>query len=296
MDETTARYYKPPEHHNDDIRRMGVWLAAFFTTVTLLAGTVVYFADQLVHYLPFSAEQRFVRPYEAMAEYFQDDPTSPEAVRAREIERYLQTLADDLSVQLDLPDDYVVQVHYLDHDIVNAFATLGGHVFVFRGLLEELPDENSLAMVLAHEIAHIKHRDPAAALGRGLAIQMLYSYISGDYSRDLALQSGELGMLMFSREQENRADTAALEALQKHYGHVQGFDTLFAGQQESDAAITDHEDHGTNVDEWLSSHPSSSDRINRLRQLSTAEGWRLHGQVAPIPSRVRSLVDESGPK
>ena len=63
-------------------------------------------------------------------------------------------------------------MHYDASDTVNAFATLGGHVVIYRGLLEKLPNENVVAMVVAHEIAHIKHRDPVAALGRGVAITL----------------------------------------------------------------------------------------------------------------------------
>ena len=44
-------------------------------------------------------------------------------------------------------------VHAVQDPTVNAFATLGGHVFVFTGLVDSLDSENGLAMVLAHELA-----------------------------------------------------------------------------------------------------------------------------------------------
>ena len=37
----------------------------------------------------------------------------------------------------------------------------------FKGLVERLKSEQALAMVMAHEIAHIVNRDPITALGRG---------------------------------------------------------------------------------------------------------------------------------
>ena len=44
----------------------------------------------------------------------------------------------------------------LDSDMVNAFATPGGHIFVTRGLVSAARSEDALAAVIAHEIAHIQ--------------------------------------------------------------------------------------------------------------------------------------------
>ena len=82
----------------------------------------------------------------------------------------LQALADRLSAHMSLPRDLRLTVHYQDDEAVNAFATLGGHIFVNRGLLQHLPSENALAMVMAHEIAHAANRDPAAAMGGALLL------------------------------------------------------------------------------------------------------------------------------
>lgn len=47
----------------------------------------------------------------------------------------------------------------LDSPVENAFATMGGYVYITRGLLVYLRDERDLAAVLAHEIGHICRRD-----------------------------------------------------------------------------------------------------------------------------------------
>jgi predicted Zn-dependent protease len=44
-----------------------------------------------------------------------------------------------------------------DADLINAFALPGGHVFVGRGLLDQIRSEDELAFVLGHEIEHIDH-------------------------------------------------------------------------------------------------------------------------------------------
>jgi len=44
-----------------------------------------------------------------------------------------------------------------DANLINAFALPGGHVFVGKGLLDQMTSEDELAFVLGHEIEHIDH-------------------------------------------------------------------------------------------------------------------------------------------
>lgn len=288
---TKARVYVTPPEHHDDIRRMVIGLALFFTVLAMLVVGVVIYASDLARLLPFSVEKRFVRPYEAMADYWYDETPSAEN---QNIQLSLQDLTQELAQSMDLPAEFELQVHYIDTEQINAIATLGGHIFVFRGLLEIMPDENSLAMVLAHEIAHVKHRDSVAGLGRGLALQMFYSFISGDYSAgvDIALKTGEVGILYFSREQEQSADMAALSVLNKRYGHVYGYDTLF--QYLSDHQLKEENHRSESVEferiEWLSSHPQLQQRIDKLTQKAESESWLLKGSAQPL-ARVMAVLN-----
>jgi len=88
-----------------------------------------------------------------------------------------------------------------------------------------MPDENSLAMVLAHEIAHIKHRDPIVSTRRGLLVRLVYGLLTGD-TTFVAEVASDAGLLFFSREQEVVADMAAVEGLRSMYRHV-GMATTF---------------------------------------------------------------------
>ncbi|BET66355.1 M48 family metalloprotease [Opitutales bacterium ASA1] len=55
----------------------------------------------------------------------------------------------------------------LDSSEVNAFSAPGGRVFITRGLLELAPDDDRLAGILAHEIAHIDERHALRIIARG---------------------------------------------------------------------------------------------------------------------------------
>ena len=136
--------------------------------------------------------------------------------RHREVRAELQALADRLAGHIELPSGLTVTAHYLDSDQVNAFATVGGHIFVARGLIERMRSENALAMVVAHEVAHIAHRDPAAALGGVVLLQILAALVTtsgAELPEELVFGPNALLLSSFSRDVEREADAAALAAL-----------------------------------------------------------------------------------
>ena len=279
MDEK-QEIYQLPDNTDQSIKHMLWFLGLFFGGLLIIATLVIVNAHWLAKKIPFSAEQRFVRPYEeAVRRWYPGDSND-------EMDQYLQGLADELATAMELPENYELHLHYVNSDLVNAFATLGGHIFVFEGLINQMPDENSLAMVLAHEVAHIKHRDPVAAMGRGLAIQMLYGFITSDYSSsaDMFTTSSELGMAFFSREQEKQADLEALVALAGHYGHVSGYADFFAAMK------IEMEDQNATLPEWLSTHPDLENRINYLELEIDNSGYQT-GDRTPVPEDILQLME-----
>ena len=70
---------------------------------------------------------------------------------------YLNKICLAIAVNSPVPEIYNgYRVAVLDSDEVNAFATSGGHIFVTRGLIATAKNEDALAAVIAHEIAHIQ--------------------------------------------------------------------------------------------------------------------------------------------
>ena len=181
---------------------------------------------------------------------------------------------------MDVPADLDLTFHVIEGETVNAFTTLGGNIFVFDGLMLELDDENSLAMVLGHEIAHAVNRDPLSTMGRGILLQILITSLSGNGGIDPSTTS-ELGFdLMlnaYSREQEEDADELAVIALHRQYGHVGGATDLFETLNES---YGDEE-----PPELFSSHPDTDDRIEMIRDIAKERGWGFEA-TNPYPDAV----------
>ncbi|MBK8065980.1 MAG: M48 family metalloprotease, partial [Betaproteobacteria bacterium] len=214
----------PEEVNNSDTRPLRSFLVLASATLVFAlaaAALLAFFGGSFARYLPYALEVRLAEPYARRM-------APGDAV----VEGYLQGLAARLSPGMDLPAGMQIRVHYIDEPMVNAFATLGGHVAVYRGLLERLPDENTLAMVLAHEIGHAGHRHAIASLGRGVAFGAAVSVVSAGAGSRVAESvlgnAGLLTLLSFSRSQEEEADSAGLAApaarlrpCRRRFGHLQ---------------------------------------------------------------------------
>ncbi|MBI1424825.1 MAG: M48 family metalloprotease [Gammaproteobacteria bacterium] len=228
-------------------------LAVIFIGVLLLG----IFADHFAQYIPYRVEKNFRVLVPA-----KDD--GPPVLHA-----YLDALADRIVAAEELPEGMNITVHYIDSDTVNAYATLGGHIVLYRGLLEKLRNENALAMVMAHEIAHIKYRHVIRSMGGGLvvgiALSMLNSSLGNEVVNSVINQTAQVGILRFSRAHETQADIVAVNALQSMYGSLAGAEELFVAIREQETGIY--------APVFLRTHPGTDERIQRIRN------WRYsHGQ------------------
>ncbi len=246
------------------------------------AAAIAFFGGEFAHLLPYAVEERLIEPY---ARRFPP--------REHPLENYLQGLTGRLAKAMVLPPGMVVRVHYVDEPVVNAFATLGGHVAVYRGLLERVPDENVLAMVIAHELGHLQRRHPIRSLGRGVAFGAALSVLSagaGSHVVDRVLGgSGMLTLLTFSRAQEEEADASALDALASAYGHAGGAQETFKLLQ---AAVL--EQGRGEPPKILSTHPISQERVERLSAYIARHGFKPDGPRTPIPGAVRDMIGKRG--
>ena len=248
-------------------------LGLIFTAVIILS----LLAETLAVYVPFEIEQDLI------PEMWTQIESTTESETSNQTREYMQSLSDRLAVHMQLPEKMEITVHYVEDDIVNAFATIGGHIFIYQGLLNQLHSENALAMVIAHEMAHVHHRHPIIAMGRGVVIGLLLSAISGA-SSDLFVgqvvnETGLIAMLTFNRDQEREADITALNAVNGLYHHVAGTNDLFK------ALMQAHPDE-IEPPVFLSTHPVTQDRIDDLIEYARDKGWDTDTELTPIPQNL----------
>lgn len=149
---------------------------------------------------------------------------------------------------------------------VNAFALPGGKVGVYTGLLALAANDDELAIVMGHEIAHVTARHGAErmsqgllAAGLGVALEMS---TQGKRNHDLLLAGYGVaaggGMLAFSRSHESEADYIGIR-----YAAKAGYDPRAAVSFWLKMA---QQSGGSRLPAFLSTHPSSDRRIADLQQ------------------------------
>lgn len=263
------RYENPlPPEVNVSKRHPLIELAVLLVGAVFLIMLIIWgahlFSEQLGRFVPFSWEQKVA---DQMAEQF------PKQTADIETERYLQQLALTLKQQTDFPEDVPLQVHYVEDNTVNAFTTLGGHIVIFKGLLNKLESENALFFILAHEAAHVQQRHPLTSLGKGAITTLIYAMLFGTDGGpvgDIFESTGLLTILKFNRDQETEADTLARQYTQQRYGHLNGAGEFFINVNDKTS--------GFNQFEFFRSHPLSKKRLEALRSTSSNKG-----ETTPLP-------------
>ncbi|MGZ9076526.1 MAG: M48 family metallopeptidase [Burkholderiaceae bacterium] len=260
------------------------WLLAGSIGVIVVLVIVVSLAAQwIAPRIPYRYEAKLAATLPSFA-------TAPNSEPGRQVQSELQELADRLAARLDMPDGMVVRVGYRDDRTVNAFATIGGQTVFFRGLLNKLENENALAMVMSHELAHLKYRHVSAALGRGVAVGVILSVVSAELGRNAAGsvlgQAGVATLLSFNRDQERAADEAALRVLHAEYGHVGGAIDLF----DAFAQLPNGQrDPNVPAVEFLRTHPLTANRIAAIKQWAVENGAAINGSRRPLPPAIAAL-------
>ncbi|MEG4395636.1 M48 family metallopeptidase [Microcoleus sp. F10-C6] len=185
--------------------------------------------------------------------------------RDRDTTLYINRIGQRLAQESTRPDiPYTFQV--IDDDNINAFATMGGFVYVNKGLMAAADNEAELASVIAHEIAHINARHAIKQM-RQMAIASGVASATG-LDRSQAVQIGvELALRRpHSRQAEYEADQLGLQTMGRA-GYAQSGMVDFMKKllnKPSPPSI-------------LSTHPATADRIAAISQaidpdLASGEG------------------------
>ena len=167
----------------------------------------------------------------------------------------------------------------LDSSVLNAFALPGGKVYLSRGLAERLNNEAQLAGVLGHEVGHVMARHGnqrmskqlgmniglgALAVGVGLADDDSSFRQYGQYAVPALAVGGNVVMLSYGRDEELEADRLGIQ-----YMVANGYDPK--GQRQIMEILGAASAGGSRPPEWLSTHPASETRIQRIDELLKGE-------------------------
>ena len=164
----------------------------------------------------------------------------------------MDTLVSRICSANAIPREHI-KLHVFRADVVNAFAMPGGHLVVNSALIEDCKKPEQLCGVLAHEIAHIELRHVMKKLVREVGMSVLVNMTTGGGDGgQVGEVVGALSSKAFDRDMEREADMKGLDYLMNAHIDPHPFaDFLYlTGDGESEEAF-----------EWLSTHPSSKERM-----------------------------------
>jgi beta-barrel assembly-enhancing protease len=169
-------------------------------------------------------------------------------------------------------NDFAWEVKIIRNDkVLNAFATPGGYIYVYTGLIKYLDTEDQLAGVMGHEIAHADQRHTSKQLQKLYGIQVLAQVILGE--NPSALESivvnvaGGLSALRFSRDAEREADEYSVLYLKPTEYQCNGaagfFEKMLAEGSSGRPPV------------FLSTHPDPGNRVQDINSKAASEGCKL---------------------
>ncbi len=156
-----------------------------------------------------------------------------------------------------------------DDNTINAWAMPGGKIAFYTGILKLMDSEDEVAVVMGHEVAHIIANHGNERMSQviladfgGMALSRLLDE-KPEETKNLFMTAFGLGttigvMLPYSRRHEYEADEIGI-----HLMHMAGYDVQAA------ISFWEKMDNlgGASVPEFLSTHPSSRSRIDKMKKL-----------------------------
>ena len=157
-------------------------------------------------------------------------------------------------------------------DSPNAFTLPTGQIGVTTGMLNLVSNDDQLAAVIGHEIAHVVARHAqerySQTAASSLAVQAGQGLVGSDYAQVAGMigsAGAQFGLLLpFSRNHELEADRLGVDYL------------AAAGYRPSEAIALWQlmaQQRQSSVPQFASTHPSDSTRIEQLRQYIASRGW-----------------------
>jgi beta-barrel assembly-enhancing protease len=211
---------------------------------------------------------------------------------------YVNSLGQALALASDRPYTFAgYRFAVLDNEEVNALSCPGGIIFITRGMLRKARTEDELAAILAHEVAHVNHRDGLASIQKSRWVEAV-SILGSEAARKVG--GAELTQLVslfqgsvddvtktllvngYGREQEGRADLSALTFLQRL-----GYNPF---------ALTDYLDRmageqtGGSKQGIFATHPGMNQRLAAAKSAVTQNQWSRKSD----PARDRRFRESVG--
>jgi predicted Zn-dependent protease len=190
-----------------------------------------------------------------------------------QVDEYINEIGRRIAAQSN-DGSHSFEFFVVEDERINAFAMPGGYIGVHSGLIEATRNEDELAGVLAHEVAHVTQRHIARAMhanqrqGLMTTAMMLGAIILGATAGPDAFQAGMAvaqgtavqQQINFTRSNEHEADRIGIKALADADYDPHGMASFFEVMARQQPASPE-----MRAPEFLRTHPVTTDRIAEAR-------------------------------
>lgn len=160
------------------------------------------------------------------------------------------------------------EVHIIQAETMNAYVMPGGKIVFYSGIIDNLKlTDAEIAAIMGHEMAHALREHSREKLSRSMATGGVISIASAAFGlsagqAQVAQLAGDVGLsLPHSRTQESEADKIGLELMARTGYNPNAAVSLWQKMQAKS---------GSSGPQFLSTHPSSSNRIKQIQDLLPA--------------------------
>ena len=172
---------------------------------------------------------------------------------------YVQGIAGNLWNQVARKDvPYSIKI--IKDSQINSFATMGGFVYVYEGLIDFVQSDDELASVIGHETGHIERRHVITTNSKAEILNILFG-IASIFSPIIYEFGGlaEAGLMAkVSRDDELQADRYGLQLMSRA-----GYDPESMVTMMAHLAVLQNE-HSDAVSKYLQDHPDPQNRVAHL--------------------------------
>lgn len=195
---------------------------------------------------------------------------------------YVNQIGQSLVLASDVPLTYG-GYHFavLDSEEANALSCPGGLIFITWGMLKKAKNEEEMAAILAHEVAHVNHRDGIASISQARWAQVAASlgkdaakeWGGADLSKLTSLFAGSVDDVVktlivngYGRDQELIADSSAMIFMRRL-----GYDPTSLADLLGRMAKEQTGSKGRGI---FATHPGMAERLGAVRSTIAGNGWK----------------------
>jgi predicted Zn-dependent protease len=185
-------------------------------------------------------------------------------VKDRKIVEPIQQMVRDLCYENNIAASSI-NVHVVENNEINAFAMPGRHLVVHTGLIEFATNQQEIAGVVAHEIAHLESGHVMKKLGKEIGLSVVLNLTLGDIGGEVVRNAlSTITSTAYDRSLEKDADLKAVDYMlnaKMDPKMLSSFLGKLAEQSQTPAVL-----------QWVNTHPDSKERVRYINErISSAQ-------------------------